>query len=291
MYHSYEILEALVHSESCGSFSAAARHLGKRQSTISELVSRIETDINTEIFVRGARSLKLTPAGAIILKYAREVLTSADRLRLQTDAISQGQEPKLTLVLSDTYQPGQYQERLQELDLRYPELQFECLIAENKDVVSHISQGRGQLGLTEAQSHYPADISHARLAQKSHFGLFVKAGHHLLTLSTVRQEHLGDYRMLRLSSLATDHEEVHAEVTQSLKTWSAPDYLTLLEMAAMGFGWGILPKALVEAYGNDRLEEITALGWPKQLPVDVIWSRKQLLGPAAIWLLERLMAE
>lgn len=291
MYHSYEILEALVHSESCGSFSAAARHLGKRQSTISELVSRIETDINTEIFIRGARSLTLTPAGAIILKYAKEVLSSADRLRLQTDAISRGQEPALTLVLSDTYQPGQYQERLQELDSRYPELQFECVIAEKNDVISHITQGRGNLGLMEAQSHYPADIAHSRLGHTSHFGLFVSVGHELLSAPSLRHQDLREHRMLRLSSVAIGHEEEDENFIKPLITWSAPDYLTLLEMAALGFGWAILPKALVEAYGKNRLEEITALGWPKKLPVDVIWSRKQLLGPAGVWLLERLLDE
>jgi len=291
MYYSNETLEALIHSASCGSFSAAARHLGKSQSTISELISRLEIDLNTEVFVRGTRSLTPTPAGVALIRYAKEALHAADRFRLQANSMTSGKEFKLTLVLSDLYQHQQYATRLSELDARYPDLQFDCLIAERRDVLNHILQGRGQLGLLAAQPDYPAEVANCRLNHPSEFGIFVRHGHELLERGSPTHQDLIGHRMLRLSSVARWDDEDENFAISSLKFWSAPDYLTLLEMAALGFGWAILPKALVVAYGSSRLQEIVTPGWPKTVPVDAVWSRKHPLGPAASWLLDRLMID
>ncbi|NVL29209.1 LysR family transcriptional regulator, partial [Pseudomonas syringae pv. actinidiae] len=52
MSYSPEALEAFVQIAALGSFSAAARRLGKSQSTISEAISRLEIDLGLELFDR-----------------------------------------------------------------------------------------------------------------------------------------------------------------------------------------------------------------------------------------------
>lgn len=105
---SIEALESFVHAASSGSFSAAARALGKSQSTISETIARIEIELDVELFVRGARQLTLTEPGRSLLGYALETLSAIDRLKRHAATLGRGQEAKLTLVLSDTYQQSQY---------------------------------------------------------------------------------------------------------------------------------------------------------------------------------------
>jgi len=46
----------------------------------------------------------------------------------------------------------------------------------------------------------------------------------------------------------------------------------------------------VQSHGGENLHELKVNGWPKQVPVDVVWSRVRPLGPAASWLLERLLS-
>ncbi|WP_371350738.1 LysR family transcriptional regulator, partial [Salmonella sp. M265] len=49
MHLSPESLEAFVQAVSLGSFSAAARKLGKSQSTVSEAIARLEIDLGLEL--------------------------------------------------------------------------------------------------------------------------------------------------------------------------------------------------------------------------------------------------
>ncbi|WP_159974100.1 LysR family transcriptional regulator [Pseudomonas sp. 8Z] len=288
---SAESLQAFAQAASCGSLSAAARRLGKSQSTISEAVARLEIDLGVALFERGPRKLQLTEAGASLLAHAEEVLNASDRLARHAASLAKGQEARLTLALSDAYQPKQYEARLEELDQRFPNLQFESLIAEQADVLDLISQGRAHLGLLAAQSTYPPHIAHARLAMHSEFGLFVAKGHPLSTLAKVQPEDLSPWRLLRLSSVANDDANSDDLPGSGGRCWAAPDYLMLLEMARLGFGWAELPRQLVDTFGFDSLHELPCNGWPRRVTVDAVWSRQRELGPIAAWLLGRLLED
>ena len=74
---SAESLQAFAQAAACGSLSAAARRLGKSQSTVSEAVARLELDLGVELFRRGPRRLALTEAGASLLAHAEEGATLA----------------------------------------------------------------------------------------------------------------------------------------------------------------------------------------------------------------------
>lgn len=291
---SIEALQAFAQAAACGSLSAAARRLGKSQSTVSEAVARLELDLGVELFRRGPRRLELTEAGASLLAHAEAVLAAGDRLARHAARLAQGQEARLTLVLSDAYQPRQYEARLLELDRRFPDLEFECLIAEHADVLDLIGQGRAQLGLLAAQPAYPPDIAHAGVATGAEFGLFVADGHPLAALARVAPADLAQWRALRLSSVAVGEPSADAlpgSERSGARCWSAPDYLLLLEMAGLGCGWAALPRQLVADYGRGRLHELALDGWPRRVAVDAVWSRRRELGPVAAWLLDRLLAD
>lgn len=50
MRFSIEQLQAFVASAEQGSFSAAARHLGKAQSVVSAAIANLEADLNLSLF-------------------------------------------------------------------------------------------------------------------------------------------------------------------------------------------------------------------------------------------------
>ena len=65
----------------------------------------------------------------------------------------------------------------------------------------------------------------------------------------------------------------------------------LLEMAEQGFGWGILPRWLVEQFGHGILQELPIAGWPQRIDVDVLWSNKTPPGTAGRWMIDQLRAQ
>lgn len=284
MRHSLESLATFAQVAAEGTFSAAARKLGKSQSTVSETIANLEVDLNVALFDRSQRQPALTEAGQVLLGQALQVLAANDRLNRSASQLSAGLEPRLTVVLSDTFQSETFETMLSQIDQRYPALRFECLIAEYEDVVALVQQGRAHLGLMAAQESYPPDMAHATLREASEIVLCAGRGHPLAALPAVTGDHLKAARELRLSTYELDDKEA----ASSHSTWSAPGYLMLLEMATLGFGWTKLPRWMLQRFGGGQLVELTVPGWPRQIRVDAVWSTRRPLGPAGAWLLQNL---
>lgn len=287
---SLDSLEAFVQAAALKSFSAAGRRLGKRQSTISEAVQRLEIDLGVELFDRSQRYPCLTPDGEALLGHAEAILDAHDRMQHLATRLGQGMEPKLTLVLSDSFQGGQYEQVLGDLDRTYPELEFECLIAEHGDVLDLVGEGRATLGIVSAQPHYPPEFGHAPVPRTADFALYVAPQHPLARQADLKLEQLTAHRALSISVVGNVEAPLNPLPLPITRNWSAPDYLMLLEMAVNGFGWVELPCDLADIYAGDKLVRLEIKGWPRSVRVDVVWSRRHQLGLAGQWLLQRLLS-
>ena len=281
---SHEVLLAFVQAATQGSFSAAARQLGKSQSTISAAVASLEIDLNVQLFDRSSRKPGLTPAGYVLLQRAEEILAATSRLEMAASQLSQGVEAKLTVALSDTYQSDRFEASLQAFEARYPDLELECLIAECEDLVALVQGGRAQIAFAEMQPSYPADLEHATVEERTEIALFVARDHPLAQLKQLDPENLEQHRELRLATIINPYES-----RARGRVWSAASYLMLLEMAQGGFGWAALPRWLVERFGAGTLQELNARGWPRPVAVDALWSRLHPPGPAGSWLLAKML--
>ncbi|WP_156293660.1 LysR family transcriptional regulator [Serratia oryzae] len=284
MRYSPEALQAFVEAAALGSFSAAARKLRKSQSTISTAIANLEADLGLTLFNREARQPVLTPAGRKVLGHVQEILTASERLEALSIRLGDRVEPRLTIVFSDTYQPNHHDNLLKHFEQRYQDIELECMIAEDDDVLDLLHIGRAHLGMLAVQPSYPPDIAFARLPEQTEMGLFVAHEHPLTRIPALTQAHLASSRQLYLNTYTgSDAAKPQGPV------WSAPSYLMLLEMAEQGFGWAVLPHWLVKQYGQQRLTELKIRGWPKLISVDAVWSKLTPPGPAGFWLLDRLL--
>jgi DNA-binding transcriptional LysR family regulator len=75
-----ELLKSFVAVAESGGFTRAATRLNSTQSTVSAQIQRLESDAGHPLFVRSTRAVNLTPAGELLLGYARTIL------RLNEDA-------------------------------------------------------------------------------------------------------------------------------------------------------------------------------------------------------------
>lgn len=286
MNYSPEALIAFAEAAALGSFSAAARKLNKSQSTISTAIANLEADLDLVLFDRDARYPVLTQEGKRVLNHVEDILAAHERLERMAIGLSSKIEPRLTLVLSDTWQAS-LEELLYHFEQRYPEIELECLTSEDIDIINLLQRGRAHLGLAKAQDAYPFDIGAEGLPQQTLMGLYVSEKHPLAKhKGKLTHEHLRTYRELRLTTYLRDESELKTGLF-----WSAPNYLMLLEMAEQGFGWTTLPRWLVKQYNlSNKLIELSIQGWPKLVAVDVIWSKITPPGPAGSWLRDRLLA-
>ncbi|WP_442797620.1 LysR family transcriptional regulator [Pantoea vagans] len=286
MRYSPESLEAFMQTVASGSFSAAARVLGKSQSTISAAVANLEDDLGFALFDRTGRQPILTEQGRRVVPQVQQILSASERLDALAIRLSQGVEPRLSLAMSDFWQTDHHEQLLRQFDARYPEIELEVMIAEDGDVLDLLQAGRVHLGVVRAQPNLPTDIAVARLQVDAQMAVFLHRDHPLAQPDTLNESELEGVRHLRLNTWVEAHEPAPMG-----RIWSAPTYLLLLEMAEQGFGWTILPRWLVKQFGHGVLKELSMSGWPQHIAVEVVWSRRTPPGPAGRWMIDQLCAQ
>ena len=69
-------VNTFLHIAELHSFSRAARELGYSQSAVSSQIAQLEAELETPLFDRVGKTVRLTDAGQTFLSYARTLLTS-----------------------------------------------------------------------------------------------------------------------------------------------------------------------------------------------------------------------
>lgn len=276
-----ESLHAFVEAAALGSFSAAARRLKKTQSTISTAIATLEADLGLTLFDRSGRYPVLTDDGRKVLGHVQEILAAAERLEQLSIRLADVVEPRLGLVFSDIYQLNPDQHLLHRFEQRFPDIELEWLDAEGDDVLDVVMHGRAQLGLLPQQRQYPSELAVRTLPVRAEMAVFVARGHALAQVGGADDAALARHRRICLSG------DVQRSGPPRGRSWSASDYLMVLEMAEDGFGWAELPRNLVTRYGRGLLVELPLPGWPRLVACDAVWRKDTALGPAALWLLDQ----
>ncbi|MFK8399956.1 LysR family transcriptional regulator [Pseudomonas sp. BGr12] len=282
MRYSPESLVAFVEAAAQGSFSAAARKLKKSQSTISIAIANLESDLGVTLFDRNGRQPELTEAGRLVLVQVRGILGACDRLDALAVRLAGSIELRLSVVMSDVYNFVFRRDVMEKFAAKFPDTELQCGPSEGADVITLIQEERANIGIVAAQPEYPQDVAVLRLPIEAEFGLYVSPSHPLVQMTALSSEQLNEERQLCLKT----YTQVSAPPQG--KAWSAPDYLSLLELAVQGFGWAELPRALVQRFGKGDVVELRLAGYPRRVDVDVVWSRRRTLGPAGQWFVREL---
>ena len=116
-------LRVLVTVTEEGSFSAAARKLGRVQSAISQAVQSLESALGVQLFDREGKIPHLNDAGRVLLADARRLIGGAEALKAKAESFSEGVEPELTLAVDAMFPSPVLIQSLRALSEVYPCLQ------------------------------------------------------------------------------------------------------------------------------------------------------------------------
>jgi LysR family transcriptional regulator, transcriptional activator for dmlA len=121
---SMELLEVFVRIQEFGSISAAARELSLSPSLATRKLAALELALQTQLFQRTTRSVRLTEAGRIALDWARKVLDGYSEV---TDDLAniEGRPAGLIRVSMSEYAAAMFLPPfLAEFSLRYPAIRL-----------------------------------------------------------------------------------------------------------------------------------------------------------------------
>jgi DNA-binding transcriptional LysR family regulator len=130
-----------------GTHTRAARALGLSQSTVSETLGALERTLGVTLFRKAARSMMLTPAGEVLLAYARRIFALTGELAAALADVSNA--VTATLVVSAVESIGAYvlPSRLAALREHWPAVRVEVLTGTCAEIRERVAAGASDLGL------------------------------------------------------------------------------------------------------------------------------------------------
>ncbi|EIQ01543.1 transcriptional regulator [Opitutaceae bacterium TAV1] len=130
-----------------GSFTRAAAVMGLRQPTLSQQIQQLEGKLGAPLFHRARRMCRLTPAGEMLLPYARRVLGEMENLRQSLDDLSGLKRGSLTVaalpVLSHRVMPA----AVARFHTEHPEIRVRLLELSVDDMEAALVQGTVEMGI------------------------------------------------------------------------------------------------------------------------------------------------
>ncbi|GFG49986.1 LysR family transcriptional regulator [Mycolicibacterium agri] len=147
-------------------FSRAAQQVHVVQSALSTSVSKLEKELNVELFDRSKQQIKITPAGELFREHARRVLQTA-RLAKDSMAVYQG-ELTGTVDLGSLISFGKLDvpKILGEFHQLYPFVRIKLRQSQTGSTayLSAIADGSLDLALVSAPDRFPAGVEMQELS-------------------------------------------------------------------------------------------------------------------------------
>lgn len=270
-----------------GSFSAAARRLGRVPSAVSMAMGQLEVELGLQLFDRTGREPRPTAAALALEPQARLLAQQLQLLNQQAQALHEGLEQRLTLAIAPELLTTDWTQALRPVVEQYPSLVVEVLAAPQDDALNMLHTGRAQLALVFER---PAMDAREDFCEQGHETLVaVMSPQH--PWCALQSE--GVLPALDMSQLATMRQVLVASRDLSLrdtrfvfshKLWRADNHAAALALIASGLCWGWLPQSLVEAQiarGELLRIPFVNISNGNTLFVDWVWSKERTLGLAA----------
>src|SRR5262245_459983 len=144
-------LEVFVKVAELGSFSRAAEALFLTQPTVSEHVRALEEDLGVQLLDRLGRGAAPTPAGQLLLGYARRILIMTREARQAVDKF----QGRLfgELVVGGSTIPGEYilPALIGQFKTKYPDISISLRVGSSQQVSGWVEEGRVEIGVVGAR--------------------------------------------------------------------------------------------------------------------------------------------
>jgi DNA-binding transcriptional LysR family regulator len=282
-------MRVLVAVAETGSFSAAARRLGRVQSAISQAVGAMETTLGVGLFDRSTKTPTLTEAGAAIVQDARAIVDSAKALRARAQSIAEDVEAELTLAVDATFPMPLLIESLRALRAAFPKLPATVFTEALGGAEDILRSGAARMAIFPLRDVPTPDISADFLTSIALVPV-VASDHPLARAAEpVRRETLEPHVQLVLTGRTAFAQNMRGGII-SHHLWRFADLATRLEFLLAGFGWCNMPEHMIEDHvAAGRLKRLVLAEEPApEFRLYVVSERGRKLGRAGKWLVADL---
>ncbi|MCG9739972.1 LysR family transcriptional regulator [Shewanella insulae] len=284
-----EQLNAFIAAVEKGSFSAAARHIGKSQSSVSIGVNNLELDLGVELFDRSTKYPQLTEQGERLYHQAKVLIRQANRMENYAKGVIEEVEDQLVIGADPLVPMSVFDSALEKMAEKFPFTRVKLVKLTGNHLNRAIEDGEVDIGFNLMSEAVPENLDFVGIA-RIEWVCICSPDYKFADLEAVDSEMLIVERQVVCSSML-QNEYLSKLGRVSQETWEASDLDDMIRLVEQGIGWGIIPMAM--------FEEKAAIGTLSKFKpviekeagltaVDLLWKSTAQQGPAKSFFIDLL---
>ena len=264
------------------SFNRAAVLLDYAQSTVSEQIKALETDLDVRLFKRAGRRVTLTDAGEILLLYSQKILNLEEEIRTEVDN-SEEVHGSLSIRIPETVSTYYLPVAFKKFHQRFPKVSFNLINCSYFGLLEEFRSGIINLAFLISDNFKATGIETEKLFSLP-LAIVVSPSHPLTTKEKIDLHDVTKETLLVPSadcSYVMMLEKMLTEEKVRLSTVLHFNCIEAIKQFVMaGAGLTVLPQIAVEQeIAAGRLVELSWLGGPIYADLLMIWQKNKWLPP------------
>jgi DNA-binding transcriptional LysR family regulator len=283
-----ERMEALVAVLDTGSFSAAARQMGKTPSAVSRIIQHFELDLGVDLFDRvEGRAPTATVTARNLYHQAVEILPRLEILENKASDCQAGVESKLVLAIHGLAFNEPLEEALKQFVVKFPGVSLSVMDPASCNLDAALIDGEFDLAFMPSGQVPSRAVSYRHFSEME-WCYVVSADHPLARLKGELTE--ADV-LPHTQLLPAISDVITPDLQESMRICprfiSCQRIVQIQELLLMGLGFALVPKYAVKIWlETGKMQQLHfesgARGF-NSWDVEVRWTN---LGPAGQWLLD-----
>jgi DNA-binding transcriptional LysR family regulator len=282
-------MRVLIAVAETGSFSGAARRLGRVQSAVSQAINTMESALGVALFDRRGKKPALTEAGEVIARDARRLIDGARTLKSRAASIAADTEPELTLAVDAIFPNELLMASLKALRGEFPQTPVSVFTEGLGGPEQRLRDGVVRLAIYPLAVTGAHDLAAEFLTDVAIIPV-VAASHPLAAIEgPLARETLEPHVQLVLTDRTPLTQNSHGGIV-SHHIWRFADLATRLEFLLAGFGWCNMPAHMVvDHIEAGRLKRLALTEKDAFVfRIHVVHERGREIGRAGRWLIADL---
>ncbi|MGB6777661.1 MAG: LysR family transcriptional regulator [Planococcus citreus] len=221
-----------------GNMRKAAERLFLSQPALSQRLQSIEKEWGQQLFVRSQKGLTPTPAGELVIQYAKEAIIRREEIFEQLHTLSEKVHGTLKIACASIIGQNWLPKVLKDFITLYPEAKVQLITGWSSEIVRALYDGEAHIGIVRGQTDWKGPKIHLF---KDTLYLVDKE------ISSLEEVMKTERPFIQFKSDSTYYEEIQQwwqkHFASNPKRQITVDQIeTCKQMAVNGIGYAILPS-------------------------------------------------
>lgn len=265
-----------------GSFNKAATHLSLSQPSVSQHIHDLERQIGTPLFDRAPTGVTLTPAGEMLLNYARGILRMVSEAESAMQRHISGDTHQLLMGSSLGASCYLLPTWIHQFHQRFPEARTLMISGRTSDIYEEMLAQKLEIGIVEGE-YIESNLLGVLVLEQTIWSVVVNKQHPWADRETITVDDMQNQPYIHRTPNSQTREwldQIFAEFHITPNTIAEFDSIEGIKQAVhLGMGYAILPHYILQT--DETLHCLKVEGLVMTRALKLIWTRDEPFSPTA----------